>query len=254
MDFIYPQWPAPKNVRALSTNRIGGVGKPPFDSFNLAMHVDDENENVIANREILSKQAGLPSQPNWLNQTHSTDVIEIESSKKSSDALAKGVLIDADGSITSQTHAVCGVLTADCMPVLFTNKTGTRVAAIHAGWRGLANGILEKAVSEMNCPPEQIIAWVGPCIGPTAFEVGMEVRDQLGGPNTAYTASENSSADSKKVYADLVQLAQIRLQQVGVVAFSASGECTYNNKTNFFSYRRTGQCGRMATLIWMESL
>ena len=245
LNVIYPQWPAPSNVRALSTTRLGGVSAPPFDSLNLAKHVNDRDDHVSANRQRLMQHAKLPSQPRWLNQTHSTNVFEIDSTTHSTN----DDLIDADATVTSHANVVCSVLTADCLPVLFTNQAGSRVAAIHAGWRGLANGILEMAIAAMHCPSEQIIAWAGPCIGATAFEVGLEVQEQLGGPSSAY-----KNAGKNKVYADLVQLAQCRLYDQGVVDFSASGACTYGNETDFFSYRRNGESGRMATLVWLESL
>ena len=245
LNFIYPQWPAPSNVRALSTTRVGGVSAPPFDSLNLAQHVNDRDDHVSANRQRLMQHAKLPSQPRWLNQTHSTNVVEIDSVTGST----HDDPIDADATVTGDTNVVCSVLTADCLPILFTNQAGSRVAAIHAGWRGLANGILETAIAAMHCPSEQIIAWAGPCIGSTAFEVGLEVQEQLGGPASAY-----QNAGKNKVYADLVQLAQCRLYDQGVVNFSASGACTYVNETDFFSYRRNGESGRMATLVWIESL
>ena len=244
--FIYPHWPAPSKVHALSTRRAGGVSAGRYDSFNLAQHVGDNPVQVAHNRQILIDQASLPTAPHWLNQTHSTQVIEI-TQEHAVDNNTDQAPIDADGVVSHHSNVVCSVLTADCMPILLTNQQGSSVAAVHAGWRGLANGILENAIAAMNCPPEQIIAWAGPCIGSQAFEVGLEVRDQLGGPDSAY-----QSISDDKVYADLVSLAQFRLQTVGVNEFSASHACTYENENEFFSYRRSGQCGRMASLIWME--
>lgn len=242
-EFIYPDWPAPQQVRALSTKRVGGVSRAPFDSLNLGSHVDDNRVHVATNRQMLTQQAILPSQPYWLNQVHGTHIIEFNMANTANIDMPT----DADGALTRQAGVVCGILTADCMPVLLTNRAGNTVAAVHVGWRGLANGILEDAVVSMNCPAEQIIAWAGPCIGPASFVVGMNVREQLGGPNSAY-----QPAGKGKVYADLVQLAKQRLNVLGVTAFSASHACTYANETDFFSYRRDGQCGRMATLVWIE--
>jgi len=243
MHFIYPDWTVPRHVRALSTTRIGGISQAPFDSLNLGAHVNDDFKHVVANRQALIKRAELPGEPHWINQVHGTTIIKLSTPEHQ----RTKEIIDADGAVTRETNTVCAILTADCMPVLLTNKTGNCVAAVHAGWRGLAGGILELAISAMDCSPEQVTAWAGPCIGASAFEIGLEVREQLGGPDSAYQVVADN-----KVCANLVQLAKLRLREAGVTAFSASHLCTYTNK-DFFSYRRDGQCGRMATLIWMES-
>ncbi len=239
MRLITPNWNAPEHVKAVSTTRAGGVSRAPFDQLNLGTHVQDEPAAVRANRESLKQSLSLAVEPLWLEQTHSIDVV------KHADQQA---VIMADGSYTDTPNKVCVVMTADCLPLLLTNKQGDRVAAVHAGWRGMADGIIEQAVAKLGDDPQQIIAWAGPCIGVGAFEVGMEVKQQLGGPNDAYQPHSNPN----KVYANLTRLAQHRLSQLGVDAFFSNGHCTFNDSERFFSYRRDGQTGRMATLIWFE--
>jgi YfiH family protein len=252
---IRPDWEAPAHIRALVTTRLGGVSQPPFESFNLAMHVDDKPENVLENRKRLA--AFLPSEPVWLNQVHSNTVIE---------AVPATPLMDADGSFSCSKNTVCVVMTADCLPALITNRQGTAVAALHAGWRGLLDGILEQGAQKVmqagQCQAEDLLVWLGPAIGPQAFEVGDEVRTAFLQKSPAiqsaiepcFTRPETShDADDNKWLADLYQLARSRLSQLGIENFSGGNYCTYNRKDIFYSYRRDGQTGRMASLIWIEA-
>ena len=174
LEFVKADWPAPSNVVAFTTTRQGGFSQTPFDSFNLAQHVDDRSSVVQRNRQLLVSRFDLPAEPVWLDQVHSTKVLELDS------RLSK--LQPADGSFTSSPKLVCAVMTADCMPLFLCDQAGTKVAIVHAGWRGMADGIIEKAVALFNQPPEQILAWAGPTIGPKYFEIGPEVKAQLMGP------------------------------------------------------------------------
>lgn len=238
--FITPDWPAPAHVRALSTTRRGGCSQPPFDTLNLGTHVGDEAQAVASNRQRLRQH--LPAEPFWLNQVHGSLVVE---------ASPNTPLPDADASITQSAGQVCAIMTADCLPVLFCNRNGDRVAAAHAGWRGLCNGILENTVAAMQCTPGDIMAWLGPAIGPQAFEVGEEVRTAfLAHSPTA--ASAFQPAPSGKWLADLYQLARQRLAACGVTQVYGGEYCTYQDQERFFSYRRDGKTGRMASLIWLE--
>lgn len=235
---ITPDWPVPPHVKSLMTLRAGGVSVGPFASLNLAMHVQDDPMAVTENRRRLRE--ALPAEPTWLNQIHGTQIIRADT--------ASGVP-DADASFTRKTNTVCAVLTADCLPVLFCSRDGSVVAAAHAGWRGLAAGVLEATVAAMQVPPAKVIAWLGAAIGPDAFEVGPEVRD------TFIASHPQSSAAFKphqqKWLADIYALARIRLNACGVSAIHGGGLCTYTDAARFYSYRRDGVTGRMATLIWL---
>jgi hypothetical protein len=238
---IVPDWPAPGNVRSASTTRAGGVSAPPYDTFNLAEHVGDSAAAVAANRARLQQHLDLPSSPLWLEQVHGRQVV---------DAATAGLRPAADASFTRQPGHVCAVMTADCLPVLFCDRAGTAVAAAHAGWRGLAAGVLEASVEAMAVDPGQVLAWLGPAIGAQAFEVGDEVR-------TAFTAAHAQAVDAFVIrpngrwLADIYALARIRLQAVGIGAVYGGGHCTYSEPDGFFSYRREQVTGRMASLIWL---
>lgn len=256
MNFIVPQWGAPANVKAVSTTRIGGFSDGVYKGFNLGLHVGDDQARVLKNRDALQRQLGLQTQPYWLDQVHSTVVVNaaeggsqftgVEGSKSNN---TKDFLNPkADGAFTFESNLACVVMTADCLPLLLTNREGNQVVAVHAGWRGLADGVIDNAVASFMCPEDQIIAWLGPCIGANAFEIGAEVRDKIGGPGTAYQTSSNNG----RYMADLAALAGDRLRTLGVADVSYSQLCTYSDTERFFSYRRDGQCGRMASLIWME--
>lgn len=239
LDIIKADWPAPSNVVAFTTTRQGGFSQRPFDGFNLASHVADQPLDVERNQQLLISTFNLPAAPVWLNQVHSTKVLELDSS------LAKPE--SADGSFTSSSKIVCAVMTADCMPLFLSNFSGTKVAVVHAGWRGMADGIIEKAVMLFGESPEQLLAWAGPTIGPQHFEIGPEVKEQLMGPKEAYTASANRG----KFLTDLYMLAGHRLAAIGVNNYRHSPFCSYADQSLFYSYRRSAVTGRMASIIYL---
>ena len=238
---IHPDWPAPENVRALMTTRTGGVSNAPWASLNLGDHVNDDPAHVAANRARL--RAHLPEEPGWLRQIHSARVVEA------------GTEADpqADACFSRTPGRVCAVLTADCLPVLFCDRAGRVVAAAHAGWRGLAGGVLEATVAAMAVPPGDILAWMGAAIGPQAFEVGDDVRDafMVQHPDTA--AAFVPQGASGKWLADIYALARIRMAHAGVHAVTGGGRCTFSEADAFFSYRRDGVTGRMASAIWLQA-
>lgn len=238
-DFLIPDWPAPANVRALQTLRDGGCSPAPWNSFNLGGHVGDEAARVAANRARL--RAELPGEPCWLRQVHGVDVV---------DAALAAAGTEADAAYATQAGRVCVVMTADCLPVLFCNRQGTVVAAAHAGWRGLLAGVLESTLAAMHCPPGEVMAWLGPAIGPDNFEVGDEVRSAFVAHDTAAGEAFRPQAGGKWL-ADLYALARRRLNAAGVVAIHGGGLCTVADAGRFFSYRRDGVTGRMASLIWL---
>jgi len=241
---LRPDWPAPPGVKSLMTHRMGGVSGPPWASFNLGDHVGDDPAHVAANRARLRQL--LPAEPGWLKQVHSARVVELGHDPDR----------EADAAFTRQTGQVCAVLTADCLPVLFCDRSGSVVAAAHAGWRGLAAGILETTVAAMQVPPGETLAWMGAAIGPRAFEVGDEVRqafvDRHPAAATAFV-KQPSAATSPKWLADIYWLARVRLEHAGVRAVYGGGHCTFSETESFFSYRRDGVTGRMAALIWLDS-
>jgi len=247
---LIPDWPAPASVRAVSTTRLGGFSAGAFASLNLGLHVGDDSQAVNANRERLHGVANLPGAPVWLDQCHGTRVLDLDAElHKTPGHEATGR--EADAALARTPGLVCAVLTADCLPVLLTDAQGRRVAAVHAGWRGLAAGIIEAAVLALGDPSGGVLAWLGPCIGRNAFEIGPEVRDAL-------LATDPGAGDcfepgrGDRWHADLQALARRRLGALGVSSISASGLCTYSDPQRFFSHRRDGPCGRMATLIWRE--
>jgi YfiH family protein len=238
---IYPQWPAPAGVRAVSTTRAGGISKPPYDSFNLAGHVGDKNAAVQENRRQLVSALSLPAEPLWLDQVHGTGVVDA--------TLAVGAP-PADASYARQPGVVCAVMTADCLPVLFCDQRGQTVAAAHAGWRGLADGVLEATVAAMGVPADSLLAWLGPAIGPGAFEIGEEVRTLF--VDRQPEAREAFSPLVKGQWlADIYQLARLRLAAAGVGQIFGGGFCTFTDSERFYSFRRQSATGRMASLIWI---
>lgn len=243
LDWIQPGWPAPPHVRALSTARTGGVSIGPFASLNLGDHVGDRPEAVAENRRRLAEAAGLPRAPAWLRQVHGTGVVNVTPDSSPG--------AEADAATAFQAGAVCAVLTADCLPVLFTCRPGRRVAAAHAGWRGLAAGVLEAVISHMDEDPAELLAWIGPGIGPSAFEVGPEVREAFVVPDAACDIYFTAGVGDHW-FADLPGLTRHRLEKAGVTSVFGGNYCTFSDAKNFFSYRRDGQCGRMATLIWIS--
>jgi YfiH family protein len=236
-NWITPDWPAPQNVRALITTRIGGVSTGPYASMNPADHVGDDPQAVAANRALLRER--LPSEPFWLKQIHGDFVAEA------------GVgPVEADACISRVAEQVCVVLTADCLPVLLCAANGSVVGAAHAGWRGLCTGVLERTVAAMGVPGNQVLAYLGPAIGPRVFEVGSEVREAFMAQDASATAAFVPQ-DNGKYLADLYLLARQRLAKVGVTQVYGGGDCTYSNAERFFSYRRDGATGRMAALVWI---
>ncbi|WP_328188559.1 peptidoglycan editing factor PgeF [Marinobacter sp. OP 3.4] len=242
LPLIHPDWPAPSRVRALCTTRSGGASSPPWDSFNLGDHVGDNHGDVLENRRRLAHWAHLETEDfHWLQQVHGIDVARLP-----------GENLLADAAVTDQPGVVCTILTADCLPVLFCNREGTRVAAAHAGWRGLADGVLENTVAEFD-QPSQVLAWLGPAIGPERFEVGPEVRERFLAFSRQLDPCFALSPDRPGHFlADIVGLARFRLQQAGVEAIHGGDWCTVSEPQRFFSYRRDGQTGRMASCIWLE--
>jgi len=236
-DVIVPDWPAPPRVRALSTTRAGGSGSGPYASFNLAAHVGDDPAVVAANRRLLDP--GIA--PLWLQQVHGTRCVDVAAS-------ADGV--EADASWSRSSALACAVLTADCLPVLLCDDAGTVVAAAHAGWRGLAAGVIEATVAAMAVPGARLMAWLGPAIGPTAFEVGDEVRAAFLRQDAA-AATAFVPHGAGKWLCDLYALAARRLARLGVERVYGGGYCTFSEPERFFSYRRDGATGRMATLVWL---
>lgn len=238
--FIQPDWSVPDNIRACVTTRIGGVSQVPFDSLNIGNHVGDDPEAVRKNRALLVDTLSLPSEPAWLEQVHSRDVVN---------ASEVSQLVRADASYTADDNVVCVVMTADCLPVFFAAKDGSEIAVAHAGWRGLASGILEATVDKLSTPATDIISWMGPAIGAEHFEVGDDVRDEF--LRICSSASEAFiKKNNGKWLADIYQLARLRLQGVGLKQVYGGSYCTYRDKEQFYSYRRDHQTGRMASLIW----
>lgn len=241
-----PDWPAPPSVRALSTTRNGGYSVAPYASLNLSDYVGDAPDAVARNRAQLYTQAALPSAPRWLRQVHGTLVHDLDIS-----AGEPVMPPEADAAVTAARGVVCAVQTADCLPILLCDVTGTRVAAVHAGWRGLANGVVETALARLDISAGRLLAWLGPAIGAGVFEVGDDVRNAF--VSDAVEASTCFRAHAfGKWHADLVQLARLRLQRAGITRIYGGTWCTFSDAQNFFSYRRDGVAGRMATLIWLE--
>ncbi|HYC35253.1 MAG TPA: peptidoglycan editing factor PgeF [Usitatibacter sp.] len=240
--WIVPDWPVPGNVRAVVTTRSGGVSAGEYASMNLGFSSGDDREKVAENRRIL--RTHLPSDPVYLRQLHGTDVARL-------DRLASRDDVTADAAATMNRGQVAGVLTADCMPLLMADREGTRVAAVHAGWRGMAAGVIERAVEAMEIEPAALVAWMGPTIGPDAFEVGAEVRE-------AFVSRDPLAAGAFKAHtpgkfmADLYALAALRLAAAGVGEVHGGGFCTFHEADRFFSYRREPKSGRMGAFVWIE--
>ncbi|MFK7976303.1 MAG: peptidoglycan editing factor PgeF [Halioglobus sp.] len=249
-ELIFPDWPAPDCITAAVTTRVGGCSAPPYASFNLGHHVEDSADAVSANRNILLRHLGGITSLHWLEQVHGTVAVE-------AGVAAKGAAADAQWSRTPGVG--CAVLTADCLPVLFCSSQGEAVAAAHAGWRGLEAGVLENTVKQMNTATESILAWMGPAIGPAAFEVGCDVYDRFvesaSQPVKEATAAcfTPRAGMPEKYLADLYALATLRLQSVGVAQIFGGGECTYSTASRFFSYRRDTVTGRMASVIGIRA-
>ena len=240
--WIIPDWPAPVQVHALSTLRQGGVSNAPYDSLNLADHVGDDKQAVAANRKRLICAAALPSTPCWLKQVHGTNVI---------DAGYVAKVCTADASYTDKPGVVCTVLTADCLPLLLCDRHGRVVCAVHAGWRGLAGGVIEAAITALGLDTRDLLAWMGPAIGPDVFEVGDEVRRQFINIDNDSQEAFRPSPQGRWL-ADIYHLARLRLLKRGVQHIYGAKWCTLSDPERFYSYRRNGNTGRMATMIWMQ--
>lgn len=242
-DWIIPDWPAPATVRACVTTRQGGVSQAPYTGFNLGDHVGDDASAVQQNRQQLRDLLRLPAEPVWLSQVHSAQVVDAAS--------VRGAPPQADASYTIHETIVCAVLTADCLPVLFCDKSATQIAAAHAGWRGLAAGVLENTLASFNCRPNEVLAWMGPAIGPGAFEVGEEVVSAFVDVD-AQASLAFTRRDASHWLADIYLLATQHLQRAGVTHIYGGGYCTFSEPERFYSYRRDQQTGRMASLIWFD--
>ena len=241
--FIVPNWPAPANVHSLQTNRDGGYSYSPYDSFNLGSHVKDNLIHVAHNRQLLNQF--LPSEPVWLNQIHGVNVVN---------AAQTDCLPDADASFTNRKNVVCVTMTADCLPILVCDTAGTLIASIHAGWRSLCDGVIEATIKKLDAKPENLMAWLGPAIGPNAFEVGAEVHAQFIAKDAK--AEDAFKAHGDKFLCDIYKIATQRLNNLGVTKIYGGGQenepwCTFTDEKRFFSFRRDGETGRMATLIWL---
>ena len=249
-ELMFPSWPAPRWVRALCTTRRGGVGDPPFDRQNLAAHVGDDAGAVRDNRAALKLALKLTRDPAWLAQMHGATVVRAEQVR------AGDPPPQADACVTSKPDHVCVVLVADCLPVLFCDRSGHRVAVAHAGWRGLSQGVLEATVMAMGVAPASVLAWLGPAIGPEKFEVGPEVREAFmvtdPGAAECFKPVATEGPPSDRYLADIFALAKRRLGAVGVTQVHGGGICTVSDEESFFSHRRDGRTGRMAAMIWMD--
>jgi YfiH family protein len=240
LKFLMPDWPVPARVRVCTTLRGGGVSVGAFASLNLAEHVGDRAEHVAENRRRLRATLDLPGEPLWLAQVHGTAVARGDGRAGS----------PADAAVASAPGEVCAVLTADCLPVVLADRDATRVAVAHAGWRGLAAGVLEATLAALGLPPSRLVAWLGPAISQPAFEVGEEVRAAFVARTPCYASAFAGNARGR-FQADLLALARITLAQAGVASVHGGSWCTAGDPARFFSYRRDGTTGRMATLAWL---
>ncbi len=246
--FIIPEWPAPPNVRAVVTTRVGGVSVAPFDSFNLAFHVNDNAVAVVENRRKLLtalNEIAPCGPPQWLQQVHGTEVVDAFSEPK----IRAQNVPEADAVTTTHRGLPCVVMTADCLPVFFSDRNGNRVAVAHAGWRGLCNGILENTLARFTNPAE-VMCWLGPAIGASAFEVGADVRDAFMKVDKSAASAFVAKANGK-YYADIYELARQRLVKAGIGMISGGEMCTVSDGERFYSYRREQTTGRMASIIWL---
>ena len=242
LELLEPDWPAPARVRSAVTTRRGGVSTGVWASLNVATHVNDDPDNVYQNRALLRDALGLPAEPVWLTQVHGTSVVDL------SDEMTG---YEADAAVAREPGRVCVMMTADCLPVLFCDRAGSSVGAAHAGWRGLLDGVLENTVQAMVEEAGSLMAWLGPAIGPDAFEVGAEVRDAFVRRDAAAGHCFMPAPERGKYFADLYALGRQRLEALNVQVYGG-GLCTHKDSQRFFSYRRDGECGRMASLVWLQ--
>ena len=252
MEMLIPDWPAPASVKTVVSTRIGGFSAKPWDSLNLAFHVGDDTQKVAENWSQLTGQLDLPSSPQLLNQVHGTELVE---------AQCDGLVPTADGCFSHTRGRVCTVMTADCLPIFLCNRAGTEVAVFHAGWRGLAAGIIGSTIACFSSIPSQLMAYLGPAISQKHFEVGGEVREAfLSDTFHRYSRSAvenaflkgNGTQNTNKWMANIYELARVALNEAGVDQIYGGDFCTYEDVHRFYSYRRDGQTGRMASLIWIS--
>jgi YfiH family protein len=241
-EWIIPRWPAPQRVHAVSTTRHGGISRPPYGTLNLAAHVGDDDGAVTANREHLRQALRLPAMPAWLQQVHGVQVV---------DAAGVTAPVAADAAYALEPGVICAVLTADCLPVLLCDRGGQAVAAAHAGWRGLAAGVIEQTIDTLPLPGGELMAWLGPAISAESYVVGEEVRETFVSHDPAADAAFRPAAGGGW-HADLYRLARQRLRRHGVTAVHGGEFCTCKDPERFYSYRRDGVTGRMASLIWLQ--
>ena len=251
-DWIIPDWPAPARVRAVSTTRSGGVSGGAYASFNLGAHVGDDPRAVAENRCYFRAELKLPCEPCWLAQQHGRRVVHLDDGDEVESEEDPWKSPKGDAAVVHAPGRVCAILTADCLPVLLCDQAARTVAAVHCGWRGLAAGVLEAAVAAMHAPPAEILAWLGPAIGREVYQVGDEVRAALA---NSHPEAEQAFAPQHpgKWLCDLYLIASQRLRRIGVARIYGGGFCTYSDRERFFSYRRDGECGRMASLIWLTA-
>ena len=242
VNWLQADWPAPDFIKAGTTLRQGGVSSGAYSSLNLATHVGDELAAVEKNRAILTQSLNIPNVPQWLEQIHSIEAILLPNEK---------AILKADAAYTLEKNIICAVMTADCLPLLITNKQGSCVAAVHAGWRGLCDGIIEATIKKLAVEPESLLVWLGPAIGADVYEVGEEV----------YAAFTKAEVEAKQAFTsvseghwlcDIYQLAKLRLNKMGVKHIYGGGRCTLSEEEHFFSYRRDDVTGRMASIIWID--
>ncbi|MEP4487279.1 MAG: peptidoglycan editing factor PgeF [Halioglobus sp.] len=255
--WLLPQWPAPPNILALSTKRVGGASEPPFSSLNLALHVGDDPPAVRCNREILQSKLPKGVAVQWLQQVHGVNVVNATPESSSTD-LHLGP--EADACWTSSAGVACAVLTADCLPILLCDRDGGYVAAVHAGWRGLLAGVVEATVAASPIDPPALMAWLGPHIGQQAFEVGEEVRDAFLAEAAAFGGRDKVSEcflvapRAGHWLANLEGLAAMKMESMGIMGIYRSNSCTFGEDDRYFSYRRDGDTGRMASLILINPI
>lgn len=243
MTVLEADWPAPPGVRAFTTFRRGGVGVAPFDSLNLGAHVGDDPELVRQNRQIVRQSRGWNHEPLWLNQVHGTKVVRAEESP--------GSLPEADGSVTTTPGLPLVVMTADCLPVVLCDRSGTTVGVVHAGWKGLLNGVVEAGLQALDRDPTQVLVWIGPAIGPDSYQVGADVRTAFMASDPAHAAEFSDDGPGHWRF-DLAGAAVRRLNRAGVEAVTRTRWDTWANPDLFFSHRRQNPCGRMGTFICLE--
>lgn len=245
--WLAANWYAPPHIHAGTTMRYGGVSSPPYDQLNLAMHINDDQHSVHVNRERLTRQLKLPTEPVWLNQVHGNNIIQLDS-QVDLELTNK----TADGSYSTKANKVCVVMTADCLPLLLCDDKGTQIAAIHIGWRGFSNNIITAALDKFTCPHDRLIAWLGPCISADHYEIDAPVYNTT---RKIFAGSEECFVETRMEHwlMDLKQLVSKQLTTLEVEQIYTSPYCTYSDQTYFFSHRRDGTTGRIASLIWMDS-